>query len=79
MKTLTPQEHQAISEAKQLLKQYGYFTDNLWHIDDVYEKFDCNEDAAQDILKNALTNEATFDQIWFAIDNAISSHQNPQL
>lgn len=59
-----------IEKAKETLRAAGYFTDNLWHIDDVklnYQVFD-NEDA-QDILNQALTNEWVFDQIWYAIRN----------
>lgn len=72
---LRPRDHKAIEQAKELLKNYGYFTDNLWHVDDVFAKFDCDQDTAQSILNDALTNDATFEQIWFAIDCAISSHQ----
>jgi hypothetical protein len=60
-----------INKAKEVLRKAGYFVDNLWHIDDVklrFQVFD-NEDA-QDILNDALTNEWVFDQIWYAIDNA---------
>jgi hypothetical protein len=75
MKILTPQEQKAIADAKELLREHGYFTDNLWHVDDIRKTFYCDEGTAQSILFDALTNQATFEQIWFAIDNAISSHQ----
>ena len=59
----------AIANAKLVLKQAGYFVDNLWHIDDVKLRYNCDDDEqAQDILDNALTNDATMEQIWFAID-----------
>jgi len=57
-----------INKAKEVLRKAGYFVDNLWHVDDVklrFQVFD-NEDA-QDILNDALTNEWVFDQIWDAI------------
>ena len=60
-----------VEKAKEVLRKAGFFTDNLWHVDDVklrFQVFD-NEDA-QDILNDALTNEWVFDQIWYAIDNA---------
>jgi hypothetical protein len=44
-----------IEEAKQVLKDAGFFTDNLWHVDDVKSKFKCTNDQAQDILNTALT------------------------
>jgi hypothetical protein len=57
-------------QAKEVLRKEGYFVDNLWHIDDVKSKFIVfdNEDA-QDILNDALTNEWIFEQIWLTIDD----------
>lgn len=57
--------------AKQVLRDAGYFVDNLWHVDDVKDRYDCDDnEQAQDILSTALTNEATMQQIWFALDMA---------
>jgi hypothetical protein len=57
-------------KSKGILKENGYFVDNLWHIDDVRLKYkDVSKDDAQRILDRALTNEATMEQIWFAIDS----------
>ena len=60
-----------------LLLEYGdndlptvredYQTENLWSVGDM-ENWDCTEEQALDILHDALTNEATMEQIWFAID-----------
>lgn len=57
-----------IEKAKEVLRKAGYFTDNLWHIDDVKSRFRVsdNEDA-QDILNDALTNEWVMEQIHLAI------------
>ena len=57
----------AIENARKVLKENGYFVDNLWHVDDVKSKFKCDDDVAQGILDEALTNEATMEQIWFSI------------
>lgn len=57
----------AVELAKQVLKENGYFVDNLWHVDDVKSKFKCDDEDAQDILDKSLTNEATMEQIWFSI------------
>jgi hypothetical protein len=60
---------QAIANAKLVLKQAGYFVDNLWHIDDVKQTYNCDDDnQAQSILNDALTNDGTIDRIWFSID-----------
>jgi hypothetical protein len=55
--------------AKALLKENGYFVDNLWHTDDVKSRFECDDATAQKILYDALTNEATMEYIWFAIES----------
>lgn len=61
-----------IHEAKQALREAGYFVDNLWHIHDVYNVADGNiqKDQAMQVLSMALTNEATMDQIWMSIQIA---------
>ena len=56
-----------IEAAKQLLKENGYYTDNLWHVSDVTARFECSDDEAQKVLHDALKNDATMEQIWFAI------------
>ena len=45
-----------------------YQTENLWCIEDVQAKFECDEDEAMQVLEKALQNDATMEQIWFAID-----------
>jgi hypothetical protein len=59
-----------IANAKLVLKQAGYFVDNLWNVEDVQERFECDENTAQEILFRALTNEWVMDQIWDAIHMA---------
>jgi hypothetical protein len=62
-------DNQAVEKAKEVLRENGFFVDNLWHVDDVKLRYNCDDDEqAQDILNSALTNDATMEQIWFAID-----------
>ena len=60
------------TEAKQILRDNGYFVDNLWHIHDVYNVADGNiqKDQAMQVLSMALTNEVTMEQIWMSIQMA---------
>ncbi len=62
-----------ILKAKEVLRDAGYFVDNLWHIHDVYNVADGNikKDQARQVLEMSLTNEATMDQIWLAIKMSI--------
>jgi hypothetical protein len=52
------------------LEDKGYYTRNLWHIDDVKSKFNCTDEDAQEVLDKALTNEWIMGQIWFSIESA---------
>jgi hypothetical protein len=54
-------------QLKEELSRRGFFTDNLWSVHDVKGIFSVNDEEAQDILDEALTNEATMEQIWFSI------------
>jgi hypothetical protein len=59
----------SVEQAKEVLKANGYFVDNLWHVDDVKLRYNCDDDeVAQDVLNRALTNDATMEQVWFALD-----------
>jgi hypothetical protein len=64
-------QKEQVAKAKEILRREGYFVDNLWHIDDIQYRYNCDDDEqAHALLNNALTNEATMEQIWFAIDMA---------
>ena len=57
-----------INNAKQTLRKAGYFIDNLWHIEDVHLNYECTDKQAMNVLESALTNEATMEQIFLAIN-----------
>jgi len=60
-----------IEKAKEVLRKAGYFTDNLWHVDDVKLRFDVTADEeAQEILEQALTNDWIMEQIHYGIGEA---------
>jgi hypothetical protein len=62
-----------IIKAKEVLRNAGYFVDNLWHIQDVYNVAEGNikKDQAMQVLDMVLTNNDITDQIWFAIKMSI--------
>jgi hypothetical protein len=70
MQTITDKQWKEIDQARDILKSYGFYVDNLWHIDDVIKNWDCGEETAQIVLENAMENESTYEQIWCSIDNA---------
>ena len=59
-----------IEKAKAILREAGYFTDNLWTIRDIQDRFKCDDDTAQEILNDALTNEWITEQIFFSVTEA---------
>lgn len=58
----------SVEEAKAYLTEQGFYTGNLWCVDDVQANYDCTEEEAQEVLDGALNNEATMEQIWYAIN-----------
>ena len=57
-----------IEQAKQVLRDNGYYVDNLWSVEDVVSNYNCTDDEAQEVQDGALQNNATMEQIWYAID-----------
>ena len=64
-----------IAEAKQVLRDNGYFVDNLWHVNDVQTNFECDEETAQNILYWALTSPTTIEEINNEI-NRVATNEN---
>ena len=50
-------------EAKDFLRSEGYFVDNLWHVNDVQENFECDDETAQNILYWVLTSDRVIEFI----------------
>lgn len=64
---------QDTEHAKQLLASRGYSADNLWHVEDVTQNYDCSNDVAYDILTRALRDEYVIEQIFEAIDKVATA------
>jgi len=63
------------AEAKQLLRNEGYFVDNLWHVRDVQNNFECTDEQAQDVLYWSLTSPTTIEYINEHI-NLVATNEN---
>ena len=55
-------------ELRQELELKGWYTQNLWHVDDVMQNYDCTSEDAQKLLHNALTDNWVTDRIYESID-----------
>ena len=69
MKDLTTQE------LKDELTRRGYYTENLWHIDDVKGRFEATNDQAQDVLDEVLQGEWIIGQIFESIDDCADEYK----
>lgn len=57
------QTNPSVNQAKVALKDAGYYVDNLWHIDDVKQMKDMNDDDAYEVLDKVLQGEYIMEAI----------------
>lgn len=63
-----------IEEAKKVLRDNGYFVEKIWHVDDVKEKFECDDETAQTVLYWTLTSPTTTEYINDSLASFIRSN-----
>tara|TARA_R110000796_G_scaffold161398_1_gene278113 strand:+ start:1442 stop:1669 length:228 start_codon:yes stop_codon:yes gene_type:complete len=56
-------------QLKEELTRRGYYTGNLWRIDDVQGRFEATDDEAQDVLDDVLQGSWIIQQIFECIDD----------
>jgi len=56
-----------ISDAKELLRENGYYIYSMYHIEDVQSNYECTDSEAMDVLDQALDNDGTANQVWESI------------
>lgn len=61
-------ENDRLKDAKKILKMYGYYTDNLWHIDDVKHNYDITDEQAYEVLDKAMQLDWTVENVFDTID-----------
>ena len=57
-----------IDQAKQVLKDAGFYTDNLWSIEDVKNHYKCTDEEAYDVLDGVFNNDFAMENLWQTID-----------
>ena len=50
------------------LASRGFYTNNLWHVDDVKQNYDCSDEDAQKILDKTMQSEWITQEIFTFID-----------
>ena len=61
------EQKKKIDEAIKTLRSAGYYMDSLYHVDDVKDHYDCEDEIAQEIIGLAIDNDGTENQILEAI------------
>ena len=69
MKDLTTEQ------LKDELTRRGYYTRNLWHIDDVQVRYEATDNEAQDVLDEVLQGEWIIGQIFESIDDCAEENE----
>jgi hypothetical protein len=67
LQSFTAETLNAIDDAKKLLKEHGYFVDNLWQTEDVKMNYHCTEKQAQKVLGRVLQYDAIYELVWEGI------------
>jgi hypothetical protein len=62
-----------IGNAKEVLKEHGYYVENLWHIDDVKQNYNVSDQEAYDIIDKAMQSSFIMNDIFEQIDYTINS------
>lgn len=60
-------ENLTVEQAREFLESQGYYVKNLWHINDVKDRFECTDEEAQEVLDTALQNEWIVEKICLTI------------
>lgn len=53
----------SVEQAKKVLTDAGFYVGNLWSIQDVQDRYKCDDETAQEIIEDALTNDWINDHI----------------
>lgn len=67
-------EHLTDQQLRDELTRRGYYTGNLWMVDDVQGRFEATDDEAQDVLDDALTGEWIIEKIFECIDDCAKEY-----
>jgi len=70
-KNLLPEDiiaiNDKIADAKELLREHGYYIHNMYHVDDVQSWYSCTDSEAMEGLELAIDNNGTANQVWESI------------
>ena len=56
------------------LASRGFYTNNLWHVDDVKQNYECTDEDAQEILDKTMQSDWITQEIFTFIDEVWAGH-----
>jgi hypothetical protein len=66
--------NEEINQAKAVLRKAGYHVTCLWHVQDVTDRYECDEDTAYEILSEVL--DANIETIFDSIHHQAKYYHN---
>jgi len=66
--------HEEINQAIEVLRKAGYHVECLWHIQDVTDRYECDQETAYEILTEVL--DANVDTIFDSIHHQATIENN---
>lgn len=63
-------------QAIDTLKSLGYYVDNLWHIDDVQQNYNLDNDDAYEVLDRTMQSEWLISKTFEVLDDEINEIEN---
>ena len=69
-------EKDRLQQAIEILRKNGYYTENLWHIDDVKQNYDITDEQAYEVLDKAMTLDYTTSTIFEVVDEVCSGNDH---
>lgn len=58
------------------LASRGFYTNTLWHVDDVKQNYECSDDDAQEILDKTMQSERITMEIFESIDHVCEGYSH---
>lgn len=71
---ITPSYESEVNKAKETLRKSGYHVDSLWHVQDVTDRYECDQDKAYEILTEVL--DANTDSVFDSIHHQAKYYHN---
>ena len=57
------------------LASRGFYTNNLWHVDDIKQNYECSDEDAQEILDKTMQSEWITQEIFTCISQVCAGHK----